>query len=488
VGKGFSRQSITGRYRNGQPISEARLADAQRLQDELVDWLNGLPGSVVVIVNKPVEKLIAPRLRPGIKTGHFGALRGRNEWQGCDTIVVIGRDQPPPLAVESDARALYADDEEPLALTGEYETEERRLRMTAEGPPVTSKVVAHRDRRVQALLESYREREVEQAVDRARLIHNPTPKRVFILNDLVLDITVDEVSSWKELRHGGSRYARAWAATGILPTGAADLHRAHPDLWETVKAAGRALEKEPIKYPPFPNNGSYLEVGGIFRCSYRRVSQRGKASTVFLCQKRHPDPRAALEAVLGPLAEFAVIGGESVVPASGVPETACASQPACAVAAECVTTTQTGAPPTESSPSPPDPATWSAGVARLAELNPLPQWPADRWQRLKSDAPSFVSEWGETAARLGWTAYELFGVHCRAPYARVDSLGLVPLLNGGQVTELSATRAVIRLQSGHELTYRRKPRTHWPREAERALVWEDSVGVDQLRGSARLAA
>src|SRR5262249_1580770 len=81
IGKGFSRQSITGCYRNGQPISEARLAAARRLQDELVDWLNGLPGSVAVIMNKPVRKLIAPRLRPGIKIGHFGALRGRNEWK-----------------------------------------------------------------------------------------------------------------------------------------------------------------------------------------------------------------------------------------------------------------------------------------------------------------------------------------------------------------------------------------------------------------------
>jgi hypothetical protein len=302
IGKGFSRQSITGCYRNGQPISEVRLAAAQRLQDELVDWLNALPGSVAVIMNKPVRKLIAPRLRPGIKIGHFGALRGRNEWKDCDIVVVIGRDQPPPSAVESDARALYADDEAPLVLTGRYDPEERRLRMSGDGPPVTSMVMTHTDRRVQALLESYREREVEQGIDRGRLIHNAEPKRVYILNDLVLDITVDEVTSWKELRQGGSRYERAWAATGILPTGAADLHRAHPNLWATVKAAERALEK----YPPNPNNTHCLEVGGIY-CSYRRQGQRGKASTVFLCRSRHPDSRAALEALLGPLTEFAVI-------------------------------------------------------------------------------------------------------------------------------------------------------------------------------------
>jgi hypothetical protein len=99
---------------------------------------------------------------------------------------------------------------------------------------------------------------------------------------------------------------------------------------------------------------------------------------------------------------------------------------------------------------------------------------------LISDASAFLAEWGEAAARLGWTTYELFGAHCRAPYARLDALGLVPLLNGGRVTDLSATRAVIRLERGGELTYRRKPQAHWPHEAERALVWDDGVGVDHL--------
>jgi hypothetical protein len=125
---------------------------------------------------------------------------------------------------------------------------------------------------------------------------------------------------------------------------------------------------------------------------------------------------------------------------------------------------------------------WHAGIARLGAQARVPQWPKDRWRQLMSDASAFLAEWGEAAAMLGWTTYELFGVHCRAPYARLDALGLVPLLNGSRVTELSATRAVIRLESGGELTYRRKPQTHWPREAERALVWDDGVGVDDLRG------
>jgi hypothetical protein len=141
-------------------------------------------------------------------------------------------------------------------------------------------------------------------------------------------------------------------------------------------------------------------------------------------------------------------------------------------AAECVAM----APTAEPSAAPADTRTllsaWSAGVARLAELSPLPQWPPDRWQQLVADAAAFLVTWGKPAADVGWTACELFGAHARAPYARPDALGLVALLNGNPVIELTADRAVIRAPSGATLVFRRKPPSWWPREAERALVWD----------------
>jgi hypothetical protein len=156
------------------------------------------------------------------------------------------------------------------------------------------------------LLEAAREREVEQAIDRGRLIHNALSKTVYILNGLPLDIDVDRFVSWTELRAGGTVFERAWNATGVLPTGATDLHRAHSKLFPTEKAAERALEKSPIKYPPTPNN---ITVGdrGVFICRYRRSGQPGKLSTAFVCATRHPEPRLALEAVLGTLVEFDLI-------------------------------------------------------------------------------------------------------------------------------------------------------------------------------------
>jgi phage/plasmid primase-like uncharacterized protein len=304
-GPAFSRQSITGCDGGGRPLSDEKLSAAQRLQGEIVSFLNDLSGTVAVFTNRPVEELIAPWLRAGVRVGHYGAIRGKNAWEDCDTIVVIGREQPRAWAMEAAARSLYGDDDEPLLLTGDYVEQTRGVR-SAGGAPVTATIHVHPDLRVQALLEASREREVEQAIDRGRLIHNALPKTVYILNDLPLDIDVDRFVSWTELRAGGTVFERAWNATGVLPAGAADLHRAHPTLFPTQKAAERALEKSPIKYPPTPN---HITVGdrGVFSCRYRRSGQRGKLSTAFVCATRHPEPRLALEAVLGTLVEFDLI-------------------------------------------------------------------------------------------------------------------------------------------------------------------------------------
>jgi hypothetical protein len=162
---------------------------------------------------------------------------------------------------------------------------------------------------------------------------------------------------------------------------------------------------------------------------------------------------------------------------TGVPDIT-KPEPACAKAAD-VAISQAEAASAKPSPAPADPAAslsaWSAGVARLAELSPPPEWPADRWKQLVADAAAFLAAWGKPAAALGWTTFELFGAHVRAPYARLDALGLVALLNGNPVTELTAERAVIRAPSGAALVFRRKPPSWWPREPERALVWDAAL-------------
>jgi uncharacterized protein YciI len=117
------------------------------------------------------------------------------------------------------------------------------------------------------------------------------------------------------------------------------------------------------------------------------------------------------------------------------------------------------------------PAGWTDGVALLRGIPPPRAYPAHAWQHLIADAETFLDRWAATAYRLGWPGWELFGCHRRAPWYRIDGMGLVLLLDGASLAALTATEAVIRTASGAHQTRRRKPRDPLT-EAERCLIWE----------------
>ena len=113
---------------------------------------------------------------------------------------------------------------------------------------------------------------------------------------------------------------------------------------------------------------------------------------------------------------------------------------------------------------------WLDGIARLRDMAPPSRFPAQRWQLLKSDAARFIEEWGEEAAWLGWTKWELFGCHATRPADRLDMMGLVPLLKADRLVELTGQAAVIQTRSGARLTFPKWPQLSRPQE--RRLVWE----------------
>ncbi|WP_448952430.1 hypothetical protein [Labrys neptuniae] len=80
-------------------------------------------------------------------------------------------------------------------------------------------------------------------------------------------------------------------------------------------------------------------------------------------------------------------------------------------------------------------------LAQLLRTNPLPD--AKRWEQAKHDAREFLADWGDLAAELGWSADDLFGLHPVAPLARYDAMGLIWLLQGQEVGDVSETAASI---------------------------------------------
>jgi hypothetical protein len=90
-----------------------------------------------------------------------------------------------------------------------------------------------------------------------------------------------------------------------------------------------------------------------------------------------------------------------------------------------------------------------------------------RWRQVVADARCFLSQWGEQAEGLGWTARGLFGLHeipanphpSYQRLSRYDCAGLIWLLRGCPVVALTDATAAIKMPSGSTVTYRkhRKP-------------------------------
>jgi hypothetical protein len=243
----------------------------------------------------------------GCAVDHYGNIRGTDDYKDFDTVIDGGREQPRVDAIEAQARALFADDPEPLILTGELMEVTRGYRMR-DGSSVSGKVMVHVDPRVQAVLEQVRERGSGQTIDRLRLIHCLNPKRVIELSNVVLDLTVDRLTTWKEIMP--SRLEQAAARGPAVPLSATELHRCFPVLWTSTcvakfdlqrKVNGEISHIEEFLYGKSP----YLDRSGHLKVFYRRLGQKGRASPAII-RADAGDPRAALESVVGPVTWFEI--------------------------------------------------------------------------------------------------------------------------------------------------------------------------------------
>jgi hypothetical protein len=114
------------------------------------------------------------------------------------------------------------------------------------------------------------------------------------------------------------------------------------------------------------------------------------------------------------------------------------------------------------------PHEWTEGFALLQPDRPPADVPLGRWRQFIADARRlFGGGIVAQAAAAGWTAHDLFGCDDTKPYARVDQMGLLWLVEGGLIASLSMSAAVIETPAGVRQTYRRKDGA-----PGRVLVWE----------------
>jgi hypothetical protein len=306
----FFRHSLVERAPEGE--DGARWRPTARLA-AVAGFIAGVAGEgrTLVVTNKRVrcaltgEKLggrlpVSARYA-GADVAHFGNIRGTNEFEDHEVVIVLGREQPSPRDAERLAMATWYDTKRPIrgipaGTKGQvqYPYRERRYTMRHRSERQV-RVRVHPDRRVQAVVAQIREAEMIQAIDRLRLIHSPREKTVIILCNIPLDIPVDELVTWRELV-ADNRLAAAleicdengWEA---LPLEPGELTRLFSEFWGTEKAAERWLGNNPLN--PLI---SIIRLWGVI-VAYRRAGRRGRWSKALV---RHgADPALALAGVLG---------------------------------------------------------------------------------------------------------------------------------------------------------------------------------------------
>jgi hypothetical protein len=156
---------------------------------------------------------------------HFGNLRGLNDFEGFDNVIIVGREQLPSNALEDQARGLWWDAETPLISLQDAKGSTPLGKTTRTYRASEFKVVqvgTHPDPRVQLVLEQVREAESEQAIDRLRLLRQPKgqQRQVYILSSVPLNVSVNHLYGWKQLQQC---LALIEEADGVLPLNPAHM-------------------------------------------------------------------------------------------------------------------------------------------------------------------------------------------------------------------------------------------------------------------------
>jgi putative DNA primase/helicase len=215
-----------------------------------------LGGRLLVVAQKTVIEALTPHLPKhvnAIETAHFNALSGLDGWGDVRCIVIIGRTQPAPSAIEAMAEVLTG--RPPEIIEGHwYEKSTAALNMngTGEGPAIFSQkgdggaIIGGTDRHPDPIAEALRwricEAELIQSIGRGRGVNRTAsaPLQVDLLTNVPLPFAIDEAGPFKnfeptpfDLMAARGLVVPDTGAHGVWPMVAAAL----PDIFKTDQAA-----------------------------------------------------------------------------------------------------------------------------------------------------------------------------------------------------------------------------------------------------------
>lgn len=144
------------------------------------------------------------RLR-GASPRWFGpSTQGVNDFENFATVIVVGRLQPRPTAIENATRCIFGDDEVPLVPNGPFMLPERPTwRLMEDDALIETMFHTHADHRASRVLLQMRECQTLQAIARIRLVGPRRPKRVVVMSSLPLPgFPINRLVSIKGLLEG----------------------------------------------------------------------------------------------------------------------------------------------------------------------------------------------------------------------------------------------------------------------------------------------
>lgn len=326
-GKSFSTRSLV--LNKKPPEKGRRKQEVERLQQELIDFVDTegdkAPTGVFVCSALRVKEEIFTEDRcdawteKGIAWSHFGATRGINKWQACETAILVGRKQPPADAVWNMTRAFYALDPEPLDdpddpdVAPRYERQKRPL-FDKQSNMQSIEIDVAPDPRVHRVLWQMREAEAIQALDRVRGVRNF--RRIILLGDIDLrrpddpadtpglGLPVDTFFRWSEVSAGETRIeAILRMCHDFLPLAPMPLHGLARAEFRTVAAAKKWLQRAGLTGSASSLDYKTLwNVSSLKRLRVRPEGTRGKGYHLLFDTATYPslkEARNRFEEIMG---------------------------------------------------------------------------------------------------------------------------------------------------------------------------------------------
>jgi putative DNA primase/helicase len=266
-------------------------------------------GKVLVVCQKGVREALAAlgRLPRNIVLAHHNAVAGRDEWRDIAALIVLGRCAPSPAAVEHIAEALTGAAVQRIPTPWYPKVPVQRE--LAGGGWMTAEADRHPDPICEAIRWQICEGELVQIIGRARGADRTAanPVDVLVLTDVPLPLLVRPVTLAELAPSLADRMLAECGFAFTTPRHAAD---ACPALWPNWQAAKKDMQREALagdQKGTNPNKESSIGIcpplpPNLGRVDYQRAGERQSPATAYFDLLTASDPRAALTALLGPLA------------------------------------------------------------------------------------------------------------------------------------------------------------------------------------------